>query len=266
MSGRPRGRGPRLGKCTRLSVTSHERGGTRSERRPASREDADEDTHRARRQRLCCRSCCRNRRKGYRTSSSCACVAHGRASEWPTEKRATDNDPVAMTGSEFLREKSAVVSVGVVVTHQRAASVSRATRALAIGWRDARSRRTSRRRASASSAARTGGANAARRRVCRNRRHRPPLRPVRTGVVPRSLPASRRRPRTTRSRTSRPSPRRRRVCSAGPWNRRRRTSRPGPTATPPSSSARIPSSTSSTRRKNTATSSGCASPASGASW
>ena len=95
MSGRQRGRGPRLGKCTRLSVTSHERGGTRSERRPASREDADEDTHRARRQRLCCRSCCRNRRKGYRTSSSCACVAHGRASEWPTEKRATDNDPDA---------------------------------------------------------------------------------------------------------------------------------------------------------------------------
>mmetsp|Transcript_15427 Transcript_15427/g.65067 ORF Transcript_15427/g.65067 Transcript_15427/m.65067 type:complete len:257 (+) Transcript_15427:718-1488(+) len=38
-------------------------------------------TCRARRQRLCCRSCCRNRRKGYRTSSSCACVAHGRASE-----------------------------------------------------------------------------------------------------------------------------------------------------------------------------------------
>ena len=95
VSGRQRGRGPRLGKCTRLSVTSHERGGTRSERRPASREDADEDTHRARRQRLCCRSCCRNRRKGYRTSSSCACVAHGRASEWPTEKRATDNDPDA---------------------------------------------------------------------------------------------------------------------------------------------------------------------------
>jgi hypothetical protein len=47
---------------------------------------------------------------------------------------------LAMTGSRFLREKSAVVSVSVVVTHQRAASVSRATRALAIGWRDARSR------------------------------------------------------------------------------------------------------------------------------
>ena len=199
------------GKGTRWSATTHERGGTGSERRPASREEPT-------------RALGTRTGRGYRGFA--AAFAAGTA-EKVTEHRlrvpasltdALRNGVARATDrriSEDLsvgRKKKPSYVVGGVVIRARTFALA-ADSCSRIGWREVRSRRASRRRASAPSvpsAVWTGVENAAFRRAKRrprNRRHRPLSRPVR----PRSLPDSRRRPWTMHSRISRPSPRRRRV-------------------------------------------------------